>query len=231
MTTHRCLALVLPVLLACNAGCSHIIKRSFKEAKGAKAQAIEVPGTLTTDFSDFKAVEVGEPGNRLGGLVLVDFYHSLRPMLVKYLAQEEGCPFPGGSGSGAASGPVLRVDSDIMWYHDRGGGLAAVLGKDSFAIGLFTLSYNGEEVGRVQVVTKSGASRTEAPDMAEAMARGLARFIVRVRDGISEDDQEKAEREREKQRQRAAEQSPDEGSADQDAGEAEANDRATPARR
>ncbi len=200
MNRNLTLLAVLALALSLNAGCSHIIKRSLKEAKGATAKAAEVPGTLITDFSAFAAVEVSEPQNRLGGLVNSEFIHALRPMLVRQLAEEEACPFPGGHRSDA-TGPMLHVETDIMWYHDRGGGLAAVLGKDSFAIALFTLSDGNAEVARVQVVTKSGASRTDSPEMAEELAKGLARFIIRVRDGISEEDQAEAEKERDKRRQ------------------------------
>ncbi len=190
--------LVLALLLASTlpgTGCSFLLKRTYKEAKGAGAKAADVPGTVQTDFREYKGVQIEAPRSELGDLVVPAFLDSVKPMLVAQLTQpsEDGevpAVFPGGE-------PVLTVTPQIMWYHERGGA-GGILGSDSFAIGLFRLSANGTEVGRVQVVTKSGASRTEPPDMAEAMAKGLRRYIVRVRDGISEEDQEKAEKDREK---------------------------------
>lgn len=197
------LLVLLVSLVAPNAGCSFLLKRTYKEAKGATAKAAEVPGTLTTDFKAFKGLQVETPETELDGLVVKDFLDSVKPMLVTHLAMpEEGeevpAVFPGGE-------PVLTISPKIMWYHERGGA-GGILGSDSFAVGLFRLSAGGSEVARVQVVTKSGASRTEPPDMAEAMAKGLKRYIVRVRDGISEEDQEKAEGDRDKKRQEREEQ-------------------------
>ena len=52
-----------------------------------------------------------------------------------------------------------------------------VTGEKSYAVMLLDLSSGGRQLGRLQIVATSGASRTDAADMAEAMAEALAKWI------------------------------------------------------
>lgn len=160
-------------LLVAGPGCGTALKRGFKEFKGAGSKAAEVPGIRSGGFAQYKGVTIGQPRSDLGRLVDSKFTVALPGAMRKALTTGEKPLFRGGS-------PTLTIDPEITWYHESGG-LGGILGSDSFAVALFWLSDGGTPLGKVQVVTKSGASRTGEADMAKSMAKGLARWFKKQR--------------------------------------------------
>lgn len=151
-----------------NTGCGpgSLAKGAFKQVRGAHSKAIEVPGTLAGNFSEYKGVTISTPRTELGRLVPTKFSNTLPDALRKYLSEKDGAMFPGGS-------PTLTIDPQILWFH-KAGGLKEMLGSDSYAVVLFRLSSGGVPKGRVQVVTKEAAAVTDEDDMAKSSAKELA---------------------------------------------------------
>ena len=171
---HRLLSMMLLCgLLVGGSGCMSIAKRGLKEAKGAGSKARAIPGTITGGLARFRGVQIATPRTDVGGLVDARFRGVLAGHLREALTQGEEPIFPGGS-------PTMRIEPEITWYHEAGS-LGDLMGSDSFAIGLFWLSADGADLGRVQVVTKSGATRTGPEELAESMADGLAEFFEKQR--------------------------------------------------
>jgi len=160
-------------ILVCTSGCSTVAKRALKEVAGAGSKAVSVPGTSTSQFSRFNSVKITPPRTDLGGLVDRKFSSALAGALRSELVSGKDPVFHGGS-------PVLDIDPEITWYSESGG-LGGLLGSDSYAVALFWLSSEGAPVGKVQVVTKSGASRTGEAEMAKSMAGELAKFLKKGR--------------------------------------------------
>ncbi len=165
-------------ILIFNLGCMKAAGRAFTEAKGAGAKAAAVPGLSTAQLRKYKGVSVGTPRSDLGSLVHPTFASTLRGAVIDKLttSKDPDKPpiFSGGS-------PTLEIDPHIMFYM-RPGSLGGILGSDSYAVVLFWLKdEGGADIGRVQVVTKSGASRTEPDDLARAAADGLADFFKKHR--------------------------------------------------
>jgi len=162
--------LLLPfTLLLCGSGCTTIAKRFCYEAKGAGSRAYTVPGAATDRFAEFHSVELLPPVTELGGLVPQSFTKALRFRLAQRLAQDEDAPFHGGE-------PSLTIEPRIYWYHK--GGVGGIF-PEKHAVVLFFLRAAGQEIGRVQVATKSQASRTDDDELAESMARELAEYFNR----------------------------------------------------
>ena len=164
---------VLLTLAACcwftQTGCGPgmIVKRVFSEAKGASSEAKVIPGSINTRFKAYRGIRVAAPRTQLGGLVTTDFQAALRQQLRERLAKEDDAPFPGGE-------PHLTIQSQVMWYDGEGGGL---LGSDAYAVVLFELFDGEKRLGKVQVVTRSAASRTDDEAMAKSMSKELAEWF------------------------------------------------------
>ena len=79
----------------------------------------------------------------------------------------------------------MEIEPVVMWYQEAGG-LGEILGSDSFAVVLFHMKADGNEIGRVQVATKSAAARIDEADMAKSMAKELAKFFEKGRPTKSE---------------------------------------------
>jgi hypothetical protein len=152
-------------LLCMSTGCTTMAKRTLKEFTGASSDAQTVPGSATTSFERFGGAEVSAPQTELGGLVSNSFMSLLATSLRKELTQGKDAPFSGGE-------PVLSIEPEVNWYH-RGGGLF----PDKYAVVLFRLRGEGADLGKVQVVTKSEASRTGDEDLAKDMAEELAGYF------------------------------------------------------
>ncbi len=171
---RKLLALTMLVsVLVVTSGCGTVAKRALKEVAGAGSKAMAVPGTSTSQFARFNSVEIKPPRTDLGGLVDRKFSIALSSSLKSELVSGKDPVFHGGS-------PVLEIDPEITWYNESGG-LGGLLGSDSYAVVLFWLSSEGAPAGKVQVVTKSGASRTGEDDMAKSMAGELAKFFEKSR--------------------------------------------------
>lgn len=183
---------LVAISLAClsaflSTGCTTLLGRAFKEAIGARSEARPVAGEEIPDFKKYLAVAIDEPRTDLGALVDPLFTAAVRPLVVEALMRvppdemekwekdhKEGEPppkpvFPGGA-------PVLTMTPQVTFYKERGG-LGSILGTDSYAVVLFWLREGDIDLGKIEVVTKSAASRTREEDMAKAMAKGLAKFL------------------------------------------------------
>lgn len=167
------------VIILPTAGCSTIAKRAFKEARGAHSNLWVVPGTIHSDLSQYRDVEVAKAKNDLGGLVSPAFANALPKAIKSATTTGENPPFPGGN-------PVLRVEPQIQWYSDASG-IKDVLGSTSFAVTLLWLKDGDREIGRVQIVTKNASSHDDEEDMAESMAREFAEWIVDLRQEPGDD--------------------------------------------
>lgn len=160
----------LSSLLFLNTGCMTAAKRVLKEGKGASSKAEPVPGTAGGSFARYKSVQIVPPRTNLGGLVSSEFKSHLVTAMREELVNDEDAMFKGGS-------PTLTIEPEIMWYHR--GGIGGVM-PEKFVVALFWLKEGNSEVGRVQIVTKSEATRTGDDDLAESMAAGLAKFFGKV---------------------------------------------------
>lgn len=166
---------VMSGILALNVGCGAILGRTFTEVKGAGAHAQELPGISPGTLRQYRDVRVGTPRSDVTPLVDPLYTRTLpgavRTRLMQRNEDEKDKPpiFSGGT-------PVLELDPEITFY-SRPGSVGGILGNDSYAVVLFWLRADGADIGQVQVVTKSGASRTGADDLARATAKGLAKFF------------------------------------------------------
>lgn len=155
------------VLTQTGCGPGMVVKRFISEAKGASSEATIVPGTVNSRFNTYRGVHIEVPRTQLGRLVTTDFMAALREHLRERLVKEDDAPFPGGE-------PHLTLQPRVMWYDGEGGGL---LGSDAYAVVLFELLDGENMLGKVQVVTKSAASRTDDAAMAKSMAKELAEWF------------------------------------------------------
>jgi hypothetical protein len=160
---------LLVVIVVGNSGCGMAAKRVFSEVAGASSKAQVVPGTAAGRFSQFEGVKVGAPHSSLGGLVNSRFTGALPTALRDALSTGKDAPFPGGS-------PILEIDPEVTFYSDKGA-FGDLFGSDAYAVVLYTLSSEGAPLGRLQVVTKSAAARTDESDMAKSNAKSLAQFF------------------------------------------------------
>lgn len=163
-------------------GCATLARRTLAEAKGADSDANPVPGSGGRNFGSFNGAQIIPPTTNLGGLVSTEFKSQLSAALEEVLIRESKAPLKGGS-------PTLTVESEIMWYHR--GGISTIM-PERFAVVLYTLRSEGGEVGRIQVVTKSGAARTDDRELAESSAEELATYLRKhgANKGGSSDDRE-----------------------------------------
>lgn len=161
---------ILGLVMMANTGCyGTMAKRALSEVVGASSNAKVVPGTSTARFSQFQGVKICAPHSDLGGLVNSRFTSALPGALRDALTTGKNAPFPGGS-------PMLDIDPEITFYNDPSG-MGDLFGSDSYAVVLFSLSADGSALGKVQVVTKTAATRTGPDDMAKSMAKSLGEFF------------------------------------------------------
>lgn len=151
-------------------------RRTLREAKGASAEITPIDVSGAGTFSNIAGVQAGTPRTRLGNLVPAAFISSFPTACRKELVDAKDAPLAG-------SGQALQLDSEVMWYHHRKG-LGVVTGAKSYAVMVVDMHAGSRNLGRIQIVASSGASRTDAADMAEAMADEFAVWI-RQRQGKS----------------------------------------------
>lgn len=169
MICRKTVCLLMLTALVGTTGCSWAARRTLREAKGASAEITPIGGANPGNLRSLSGVQASAPRTRLGSLVPGEFVSSFAPACRKSLVDGKDAPL-------AASGQPLQIESEVMWYHKRQG-LGVVTGEKSYAVMLLDLSSAGRNLGRVQIVATSGASRTDAADMAEAMAEELADWI------------------------------------------------------
>lgn len=174
MHRFKLFSFLIAVSLIQTSGCSWMARRTFREAKGASAELTPVDVSGAGNFSNIAGVQASAPRSRLGNLVPGEFISTFPTACRKHLVDGKDAPLAG-------AGQPLQIGSEVMWYHHRKG-IGVVTGEKSYAVMLLDLSAGGRNLGRVQIVASSGASRTDAADMADAMAEELADWI-RVRQG------------------------------------------------
>ena len=168
MQRRKLFCLFIGIALVNTTGCSWAARRTIREAKGASAE-ITIVNMPTGDFRNMGGVQAASPRSRLGSLLPGEFAATFPSACRKFLVEADDAPLKGG-------GAPLGIDSEVMWYHKRKG-FGVVTGEKSYAVMLLDLSSGGRQLGRLQIVATSGASRTDAADMAEAMAEALAKWI------------------------------------------------------
>lgn len=157
---------VLTLLCISQTGCLRAAQRTLSEVKGADADITIVPGTSIANFNGYGDVVVSTPRTRLGSLVPATLTNTLPAALKAALTTGDKAPFSSG-------GKQFGISGEVMWYHERGG-LGVITGSKSYAVVLLDLQDGGRSLGRLQVVSSSGASRTGPEDMAEAIAEAVA---------------------------------------------------------
>lgn len=172
MRTFISVTLLCGLLLGAS-GCGTAAKRVFTEVKGASSKATPVPGIVSSELVQYRGVTVGTPRTDLDVLVDRKFMSALPGAVRDALTTGEEILFPGGS-------PTLNIDPEVTWYYEATG-VGDILGSDSYAVVLFWIETDGKPLGKVQLVTKSGASRIDEADMAASMAKGLAKFFKKGR--------------------------------------------------
>lgn len=196
--TRRFAALLAASLLLSNAGCMTAAKRVFKEAKGATSKTRTIPNGSRDPYNAFKGATVSPATTEIEPLIAPDFMSALRIELVNQLTKgvdnDEPPLFAGGE-------PSLHIEPRVMWYH-KPGAMGDILGTNSYTVVVYTISGGGGVMNRVQIVTKSAASRTDDTDMARSSAEELVKWFRERREGRFDEDEEAkaAEEQREKDR-------------------------------
>lgn len=194
------LLVCLASLLAMNTGCMTAAKRVLKEAQGATSKSRTVPGSSREQYRSFGAVSVGAATTEVEPLVSPEFMKALRIELVNQLTGGDKPLFR------KSDEPSLSIDARVMWYH-KPGALGDILGTYSYTVVVYTISSEGRILDRVQIVTKSAASRTDDSDMAASSAKELVEWFGARRDGKYEEDEEANARKDEDRRRREKEKS------------------------
>jgi hypothetical protein len=170
---------VLFLVVAGNSGCvTTVAKRALSEVAGASAKATPVPGAAMSKIGQCQGVKINPAHSDLGGLVSSRFSSALAGALREALVTGKDAAFTGGS-------PAMEIDPAVTFYSEAGG-LSELMGSDSYAVVLYTLSADGAPFGKVQVVTKTAAARTGDEDLAKASAKGLAQFFEKYGKKASE---------------------------------------------
>ncbi len=171
MTRSSLMWAMLAFALFFSSGCSptSMATRAITEIKGASSEVREIPGTVKGRFDRFKGADISPPRNELGGLVPTQFTSTLRTMLREFLVEEEEAPFRGDS-------PKLTIEPQMQWFSEASS-MSRLVGSDSYVVVLFKLSADGVELGKLEVATKSGATRTDSSAMAKSMAKELAEWF------------------------------------------------------
>lgn len=155
------------LIVFAGAGCSpfSVAKRGIAEVKGATSDSDPVPGTGSGSFARFGGVTIDQPQSDAGGLIPSEFKSQLVTNLQKALTQGKEPIFAGGA-------PTLTIEPHVMWYTKSN-----PLFPHKYAVVMYHLRGDGTDMGKVQVVTKSEATGTGHDDMAEANAKGLAKYF------------------------------------------------------
>jgi len=173
---RRTSLLILSGLLISQTGCGTALKRTWTELKGAEARAKGVTGAAPSGLARFRGVRIMPVRTHLAGLVDTTYKATLPSALKARLTRRDDDHkpvFPGGS-------PVLTLDPEITFYSEPGA-VGGLFGSDAYAVVLFWLKADAADIGRIQVVSKSGASRTGPDDLAQATAKGLAHYLRKHR--------------------------------------------------
>ena len=156
---------MLSLVLALSSGCGTMVKRTVGEVKGAGSDATSVPGSGGESYARFQAVEIQTPQSELGGLLPAEFKTMLATDLRKELTQGKEPVFTGGS-------PAVTIEPHIMWYNKSN-----AMMPNKYVVVLYYIRGEGAELGRVQVVTKSGATGTGPDDLADSSAKEMAKYF------------------------------------------------------
>ncbi len=197
--TRRLAALLAVSLLLSNAGCMTAAKRVFKEAKGATSKTRTIPNGSRDPYSAFKGVTVSPATTEIEPLIAPEFMSALRVELVNQLTKSEDKDEPPLFAGGE---PSLHIEPRVMWYH-KPGAMGDILGTNSYTVVVYTISGGGSVMNRVQIVTKSAASRTDDSDMARSSAEELVKWFIERREGrFDEDEEAKAAERREREQKK-----------------------------
>lgn len=159
------LTLILPL-----AGCSTIAKRAIKEARGTTSKLLVVPGSIHSDLSRYRSIEISPVKNELGNLVSPRFINALPGAIRKATTSGERPLFTSGK-------PVLLVEPQVQWYYEAPA-LKAAIGSTSFIVALLKLRDGDQEIGRVQIVAKDSSAREDEVDMAISMGKKFAEWVA-----------------------------------------------------
>ncbi|MBX3394708.1 MAG: hypothetical protein KF841_05030 [Phycisphaerae bacterium] len=185
----------LALFMAMNTGCMTAAKRVLKEAQGATSKSRTVPGSSRDQYRSYGAVSVSPATTEVEPLVAPEFMKALRIELVNQLTGGDKPLFR------KSDEPALNIDARVMWYH-KPGALGDILGTYSYTVVVYTMSIEGRILDRVQIVTKSAASRTDDSDMAASSAKELVEWFGARREGEFEEDEEAKVRREEDRRRR-----------------------------
>lgn len=172
MNPRRASIVCLAFLLGTSSGCGTIIKRVYNEAKGATSKVVTVPGSQTARYADFNAVEITPPRSELGTLIPNTYEREYMKQMKIFLVTDEEAPFKG-------TEPVLKLDPQIYWYNK--GGIKGAFPNQHVVV-FFELRAGQELIGKMQVATKSEAARTDDEDMAESLAKGVAKYFRKFKE-------------------------------------------------
>jgi hypothetical protein len=163
---------VLAVLLMANTGCTTILKRGYKEAKGAGGKVREIKAPTQAELRTYKSIRVGTIGNDIGQVCNPGMLTGLQTYIPAELAKMKDL-FPGGQ-------PTLTVDVAVQ-YAQKGGGIKAAIGSDQYLISrVKLLGTDDSTVGVLILIGHSEAMRTSDEDLAKAAAVELAKYLRQV---------------------------------------------------
>ncbi|UCG32204.1 MAG: hypothetical protein JSU68_11115 [Phycisphaerales bacterium] len=160
---------VLAVLLMANTGCTTVLKRGYKEAKGASGKVREIKAPTQADLRTYRSVRAGTVTNEIGIVCNPGMLSGLKTYLPAEFAEMKDL-FPGGD-------PALTVDVAIQ-YAQKGGGVKAAIGSDQYLISRVKIhGRDGSTVGDLILIGHSEAMRTSDEDLAKAAAHELATYL------------------------------------------------------
>ncbi|HWL92021.1 MAG TPA: hypothetical protein VNT79_00675 [Phycisphaerae bacterium] len=162
-------------------GCEFAAKRVFKEARGARTKGMTLPRGSRTTYKEFRGVTVKEPDSDVEPLVSRTFIRALPIELRRQLTSVSGAMFR------RKGDPDLEIAAKVLWYYEAGG-LGGLIGSNSYAVVLYTLSAGGQTLDQIQMVTKSAATRTGDDDMARSSVKGLVNWLQARREGKFDDE-------------------------------------------
>lgn len=158
------------VLLACS-GCPgpvDIATRGFTELKGAEDEVQAIIDISQTELASHIAIRLDQVLSSIGPLLPADFAPLVTANLRNDLARIKGM-----SGRDA---PLKLVGRIIYWQ--TSGSVETLRGKPKMAIMHVTATAEGDrKVAEFLVIATSDALRTSDMEMAQALARGTARYF------------------------------------------------------
>lgn len=164
--------LACAVLVACTGGCPgplEIASRSYNEVKGAQDQEKTISNISSAELTRHGSVRLDQVVSRIGPLVPAEFIPAVEANLRKELANLKGL---------RAGGPPMKVRGEITYYQ-AAGSVDMLQGKAAIAVMHVTAAAaDGHTIGEYLVVASSQAIlRTGDMELAQALARGTARFF------------------------------------------------------